>query len=578
LILLLKNGGKSAQIIWDGGVDSPNGCDQVPTDRFGVPLDRPNPNETDRPEPRLDERGRPNLYQFDPNPECKYNAWKFTSAGALKKPENGICIEDSNRFEKTRPEGQFVDDFANVHFSTPDPTDPDNLAPSSNEKPKECPTVAASLLPQFVPVLGEFTPNPGADPRPSEAEIAEACGKVEPGKINYEAVLGYDCPRLEQYGLFADAAEPRREPNGFGVPFDLNTILFSDYALKDRFLFLPPDDAGNPVKAEFQDHETCDTLNIYDCFTATLKFPVGTVFAKTFSFQNGSAEDVVETRLLIKRQRSSGEVHWVGLPYLWVTDPDGTRHADLKIEGATKRAQWDYDDPDPEVVDADGKRLHYTGATEQYAIPDAGACILCHNGDDLEAGAPPIGPKIRNLNKDRDYADGRTNQLAFLQQKGLLDLPDEPSGLEKMAKWNVPGSSGESPDSPADVHKRVRAFLEVNCLHCHNPAGNAQNSGLQLDSFREPMGEAHGICKVPIAAGRAADFGNYDIQPGNAGQSILPHRLASVAPGIRMPPLSRSVMQKEAVELVTKWVNEVVAGFADPKANTCSGEVAAPAY
>jgi len=572
LILRIKNLGKSAHITWDGGVDSPNGCDEVPRDRFGVPLDQPNPNETDRPEPRLDERGRPNLYQFDPTPSCKWNAWKFDSQGKLKRPANGICIEDDNRFVNTRVTLLPIDDFANVHFTTADPLDPANLVPASNTKPKDCPTVAPELLAKFEPDLGSFTPNPDVDPRPSDAEVAEACNRVEPGKINYDAVLHHNCPRLDQYGLFADPLEPRRDPQGFGVPFDLNTILFSDYATKDRFLFLPPDDAGNPLKAEFQDHEQCDTLNIFSCLTATLKFPVGTVFAKTFSFKNGAEEDVVETRLLIKRQHPAGDVYWVGLPYLWVTDASGARHADLRIEGDTKSVRWDHDDPDPEVVDAQGKRLHYTGTTDHYAIPNAGACILCHSGDALEPGSPPIGPKIRNLNKDHDYADiGTMNQLAYLQSKGLLDLPDDPSKLEKLAKWNVPGSSGKPPGSAADVHERARAFLEVNCLHCHNRAGNAQNSGLMLDSFAEPMDAAHGICKPPIAAGRAADFGNYDIQPGNAGASILPHRLASVEPGIRMPPLSRSVMQKEAVELVTAWVNAVVADFADPKANTCSG-------
>jgi hypothetical protein len=44
-----------------------------------------------------------------------------------------------------------------------------------------------------------------------------------------------------------------------------------------------------------------------------------------------------------------------------------------------------------------------------------------------------------------------------------------------------------------------------------------------------------------------------------------------VEPGIRMPPLARTVQQKEAVELVTRWVDQVVAGFADANANTCSG-------
>ena len=568
LILRLKNAGKSAQIIWDGGVDHPNDCTEVPRDRFGVPLDEPDPNDTDRPEPRVDERGRPNLDPFDPTPTCKWNAWKFDANGRLKRPQNGFCIEN-NRFATTHLSLP-VDDFANVHFSTADPTNPANLPLADNAMPHDCPTVAPELLAKFTPDLGSFTPNPASDPRPTDAEIAAACDAVESGKINYDAVASVDCPRLDQYGLFADPGDPRRDPNGFGVPFDLNTPLFSDYASKYRFLFLPPDDSGKPQKAGFQDHTQCDTLNVFSCLTATLEFPVGTVFAKTFSFKNGADEDVVETRLLIKRRRAAGDVFWVGLPYVWVTDGNGARHADLRIEGDTKSVRYDYDDADPEVVDAAGKRVHYSGGTDHYAVPNAGACILCHNGDDLEPGSPPIGPKVRNLNKDHEYADvGVMNQLAYLQSKALLDLPDEPSKLEKLAKWNVPGSGGKTAGSAADVHQRARAFLEVNCMHCHNRAGNASNSGLSLDSFQEPMDAGHGICKPPIAAGRAADFGNYDIQPGDAGVSILPHRLASVEPGIRMPPVSRSVMQKEAVELVTRWVDDVVAGFADPKANTC---------
>ncbi len=159
----------------------------------------------------------------------------------------------------------------------------------------------------------------------------------------------------------------------------------------------------------------------------------------------------------------------------------------------------------------------------------------------------------------------------MLKMRAMLDLPDDPSKLEKLPKWNVPGSSGEIPGSPADKHKRVRAFLEVNCMHCHNPAGGAQNSGLSLDSFNEPMDEGHGICKPPIAAGKAANVGNYDIQPGNASQSILPYRVASTQAGIKMPPLARSVEDTEFVTLLNDWVNNVVKQFADPNSDTCSG-------
>ncbi len=300
-IAALKNGGRSTQIGWDGGVDTPNDCTTVPTDRYGVPLTEPNPNETleERYEKRSDERGRPNLYQFDPMPECKYNAYKFEN-GSLKKPQQGFCVE-GNTFNKTRPDMLLVTDFANFHFSTPDPTDPMNLVPADNALPHDCPIVEAPLLAEFPPILGEYVPNPANDPRPSDSELASVCAAGQPGQVNQAAIARYNCPRLDDYGLFADPADPTKNPSGTGVPFDLNTILFSDYAVKSRFLFLPPGQ-----KAVYQDSVDCETLNIYDCKTATLAFPVGTVFAKTFAFRTGDVDNVVETRLLIKRTHQDG--------------------------------------------------------------------------------------------------------------------------------------------------------------------------------------------------------------------------------------------------------------------------------
>lgn len=572
LILQVKDLGKSSQIVWDGATDTPNGCASYPVDANGVPLDQPDANDPGRYEARADERGRPNFYIYDPTPKCKYNAWKFNAAGALKLPQNGVCIEGNNKFVRTQLATLLVDDFSNFHMSTSDISNPANLVPSDHTLPQQCPTLAPPYLQMATPSLGSFTPNPADDPRPSDAQTAAVCGGVKSGQVNYSALAGYNCPRLDQYGLFQDPAEPRKNPNGFGLPYDLNTILFSDYAVKYRFMFLPPDGSGKVQKATYQDHEDCTTLAIFDCYTATPVFPVGTVFAKTFAFRDGGNETVVETRLLIKRQKPNGDIEWVGLPYEWTTDANGRPYAALTLQGDTRSVSYDYDDPDAQVVDAGGKPLHYgPGTVSAYQIPNAGGCILCHNGDDLEPGSPPIGPKIRNLNKSYTYPDGSTqNQLGFMQARGMIDLPDDPSKLERLPKWNVPGDSGQAASTPADIHQRVRAFLEVNCMHCHNPAGNAQNSGLSLDSFVEPMDEGHGICKPPTAAGNAANVGNYDIQPNDSAQSILPARLASVTPGIRMPPISRTVTQTEAATLVEQWVDQDVQQFADPNSDKCA--------
>ncbi len=603
-ILVVKNSGKSAHIVWDGGVDpgTDGFCTEYPKDGGGVALNLPNPDDFERYESRADERGRPNYYIFDPDPACAsdpdgqhhaYNAWKFDEAGALKPKVHGLCIEmdgaGANTFEGTLPNTMLVDPFLNAHFSTADPTAEMNQQPAENTVPDpatNCPTLTAPLLQQTFPVLGTFTANPANDPAPTEAEIAAACDAVIQGEVNYNALNKYNCPRLNQYGLFQNKADPRSAPNGFGVPFNLNTALFSDYAVKYRVLYLPPQ-AANPAvpqKAGYADRSNCKTLSIFNCNTATLEFPTGTVFAKTFAFRNGANEDVVETRLLIKRPAPDGSVNWTGMAYLWednCAETGGTRCARLKIEGARKDVSWDYEDEDAAARNLDGSHPHYTGST-RYGIPSAGACLICHSADDKEAGAAPIGPKVRNLNKNYDYggAIGVRNQLTRWSELGLITLPDTVEA--PLPKWNVPGSGVPAAANPSpsavdvskDKHMRARSFLEVNCMHCHNSAGYAQNSGLGLDAndalLGGLMGQGHGICKTPIAAGKAAENVYYDIVPADSAGSLLFTRLSSATAGIMMPPMARSVTQAEAMNLVGDWINTSVSDFAHPDANTCS--------
>ena len=319
-IIEAKNYGKSAQIVWDGGVDPgvDAKCPVAGLDRDGIPVNQDDPNDVghtkNRYEARYDEHGRPNYYIYDYPPACQadtqhhtYNAWKFDASGKLQKGM-GLCIESNNTFTKspTNP----ADPYVNVHFSTADPTVAENQQPSDTTLPSDCPSVPAPLLAEYVPQLGSFTPNPANDPRPSLDQLTAVCDAVQPGQVNYPALLAYNCPRLDQYGLFADATDPTRNPNGTGVPYDLNTPLFSDYAVKTRILFLPPGQ-----KATYVDSANCHdhgVIQIFDCNTATLDFPVGTVIAKTFSFRKNNVDDNVETRLLIKRPASDG-ARWIGM-------------------------------------------------------------------------------------------------------------------------------------------------------------------------------------------------------------------------------------------------------------------------
>ena len=58
LLLRVKNFGRGADIVWDGGEDAPNGCAEYPRDKDGIPLNQANANEKDRYEARVDLGGR----------------------------------------------------------------------------------------------------------------------------------------------------------------------------------------------------------------------------------------------------------------------------------------------------------------------------------------------------------------------------------------------------------------------------------------------------------------------------------------------------------------------------------------
>ncbi len=615
-----KNGGFGAHILWDGLLDDRNDC-PYPVDNSGKPL----PDEADA-DP-AGPPGKPNYSGDDPNPDCVYNAYKFDAGGARKKPEWFICINpDTNRFENDNPAIPNYFNFAGQPealaqaLGREGPESFDNQQVPENSESERMGRAGANQAGQnlaagtppgrFVgdrdmsrhhcalPPLEEvpvarYTPGDSRDAYPDDATVLALCtGQDSPGnsagrgnsggqgnagnapgqvkkssggRIN-RAALAVNCPQLDHYNLFADPQDPRSTPNDGGVPFVLNSKLFSDYSTKYRVAFLPVNGDGSFEPARYQDSAN-------NGVNATLHFPVGTVLAKSFVFtdEEAATEHVVETRLLIKRARSDGSVFWAGLPYIWF-DEGGRRIARLALQGGAAQVAWDYHDVDS------GERL--TGSTDNYQVPHANQCINCHGNDDLESGAAPIGPKVRFLN--RDYVaeslvaqelteQGRAytgNQLEHLAAQGLLaGLPEDTGSLERNAKYNVPGDSGR--DGAADLEARVRSYLEVNCQHCHNPKGLASNSGLFLD-IKRAVDQRYGICKTPTAAGGGTGGRLYDIVPRSAAGSILPFRMASNDPDGKMPPIARSVAHAEAVTLIEAWIDTVVDESYD-NADQCGG-------
>ncbi len=377
-----------------------------------------------------------------------------------------------------------------------------------NQKPFNCqqPALAEVTLQPWPPV-----PAPGEDGY-TEEEIAALCSSTGTG-VNWAAAV-VDCPSLSDYRLFADASDPTTNSNG-GFPYDLTTPLFSDYTNKYRFIFLPPG-----TQAQYAE-------------TGPLTFPLGTIITKTFTIpanaaQPGVNENVIETRLLIRREDG-----WERLPYIWEKDMS---NAYLALGGGREMVTF---------VDLEGETV-----TTSYGVPNANQCSSCHGnkGQDL-----PVGPKASLLNKAYTYAqqlglNGSMNQLDAMASLGLLAGSPGSAAAPKTPVWNDP--------TTGSLEARAKAYLDVNCAHCHGGGGRAFGTGLLLNEFL-PVDRTYGLCKSPVAAGRGSGGLSYDIAPGDPDNSILVYRMASNDPAIRMPELGRSTVHKEGLALVREWISSL---------------------
>jgi len=352
------------------------------------------------------------------------------------------------------------------------------------------------------------TPTPTVTPSPTGPAGETRC-TVPPGDgVRFDPDQPF-CDLLSSYRFFKDGA--RQEPNDGVLPYDLNTALFSDYATKHRFVWLPPG--------------TSATYSARDSFA----FPVGAVIIKTFSYLGdvrdpAAGEQLIETRLLV--HRSTG---WDAVTYLWnASETEATR----RVIGARVPVSW---------IQSDGTERSIT-----YRVPNTNQCKECHEEHNGVLG--PLGPKARNLNRDHDYADGTANELTRWTEVGYLTGAPSPDAAPRSAEFDAP--------STGTVEERARAYLDVNCGHCHNPTGLARTSGLYLN-IDETSAAHYGVCKGPVAAGQGSGGRKVDIFPGMPDASILTYRMESTAAGVAMPELGRQTVHEEALEVIRAWIEQI---------------------
>ncbi|MFV7783973.1 SO2930 family diheme c-type cytochrome [Shewanella marisflavi] len=346
-------------------------------------------------------------------------------------------------------------------------------------------------------------PTGGTNPEPG---LCDSQGN----DVNWQALMEQDCPSLSHYRLFQQPDKPTREPRAPGFKYELSSQLFTNYAHKYRFIFLP------------------DGKTITYHGTDTFDLPVGAVLVKSFALptdtqlQGEAHEKLVETRLLI--HRPSG---WTALPYLW---QDG--EARLALTGANL----------DHSLNRQGETLSFN-----YHVPSRAECKLCHQrASDSGVKIYPIGLKPYLLNHELPIAGNPQNQLNYWQQQGKL------TGLPATG---APDTAPDINDTHADLTARAKGYLDINCAHCHRAEGFASISGLRLGFYVDHTSFQYGICKQPPGWDGGEKGLSYDIIPGDAEHSILLYRQMLDAPKDRMPPIGRSLSHVEALKVLETWID-----------------------
>ena len=322
---------------------------------------------------------------------------------------------------------------------------------------------------------------------------------------------------LDAWGLFF-IADGELVLNDRVIPYELKSALFTDYAHKLRTVYVPEGKVG--VASD------------------SIALPVGSILSKTFYYPRSAAGllktgsftgsltssygerglrldqvQLIETRLLVHL-----DTGWIGLPYVW--NEAGTE-AVLEVTGAVR---------DLTLQSAAGVQEF------QYVVPDFNQCQGCHIENLTVGEMAPVGFKPRHI-------DLKLGQLVSL---GMID--QLPAGdFSHTVDWR---------DTEQSVEDRTRSYLDINCGHCHNPAGPADTSGMFLTrSTIEPL--RLGVCKPPVAAGQGTGGRPVGIYPGHPEKSILAYRMGSQDLGAMMPELGRSLVHDEGVALVSEWIGQL---------------------
>lgn len=333
-----------------------------------------------------------------------------------------------------------------------------------------------------------------------------------PGKILYLANRSTvpDPPaKLSDIGAFKNMAT-LEVADGF-IPYKVNSPLWSDGAIKTRYVAIPNDGTFDSPeeKITFSPNEEWE-------------FPKGTVFLKHFDLQTDKSDPSsirrLETRFFIVGENSS-----YGLTYKW------------NEEGTEAFLQQSRSIGEIELTDNGSP-----AGTQLWDYPSRANCMRCHNS----SAKFVLGPNTLQFNQTVSHpvTGVEVNQLDYYNS---LNAFDRDIGSAAAYPRGYPLQSN---DASLDV--RMRSYLDANCSYCHRENGPVNTVDMDL-RYEKTRGGIN-LIRRPVQS--MASTQEFVIKPGDHMTSELWVRDETRNEN-QMPPLASNLVDRPYIDSLAVWID-----------------------
>ncbi|MGB3799060.1 MAG: PQQ-dependent sugar dehydrogenase [Lewinella sp.] len=323
--------------------------------------------------------------------------------------------------------------------------------------------------------------------------------------------------RLSELAVFTDME--RLEVADGILPYDVNAPLWSDRAIKKRWMAIPND--GDFDEAAEQIRFSADE---------DWTFPEGTVFIKHFdlptSVSDPNQRTKLETRFFVMAENGTA----YGLTYKW-----NEEQTDAFLQLESTEATYEIFEDDRVV------------STQTWGFPGRDQCMSCHNTNANHV----LGVKTHQLNGSVFYPGlgHEENQLKYLSDHNILS-----SDLGGLTAY--PQAVGLA-DASASLDDKIKSYLDANCSSCHRVGGV---TGISMDlRFHTPL-EAKNILSLPTQS-QTSNHDNLLVEPGHHEDSELWIRDQSREEN-RMPPIGSKLVDEDYIQALAQWIDDLAEDYA----------------